>query len=184
MDSQTNHSIPTTYLSQMDSNEPDGVFKPSGLEWNIKTSLPYNPKLRDRARELRKQGILSEVVLWQQVKTKQLLGLDFTRQQIIGHYIVDFFCNRLRLVIEIDGSSHDNKEGYDKVRDEYLQSFGLVVVHYTDIDVLNNLEGVLQNQKIIISRQDVAVLIPRQSTTATPLEIPRQLRCHPFGKGE
>ncbi|MGQ4005164.1 DUF559 domain-containing protein [Francisellaceae bacterium CB300] len=56
---------------------------------NIK--LPYNPKLKQRARELRKAGNLSEVLLWQKIKNRQLLGLDFDRQKIIGNYIVDFY---------------------------------------------------------------------------------------------
>ncbi|MGQ4006258.1 DUF559 domain-containing protein [Francisellaceae bacterium CB300] len=87
--------------------------------------LPYNPKLKQRAKELRKAGNLSEVLLWNRLKRKQFLKLDFDRQKIIGNYIVDFYCPNLGVVIEIDGSSHDNKEGYDRIRDEYLKGLGL-----------------------------------------------------------
>ncbi|MDE4967681.1 endonuclease domain-containing protein, partial [Francisella tularensis] len=65
--------------------------------------LPYNPKLKDRAKELRKAGILSDVLLWQELKSRKFLNLDFNRQNVIGNYLVDFYCDDLRLVIEIDG---------------------------------------------------------------------------------
>ncbi|MBL4744427.1 MAG: DUF559 domain-containing protein [Cycloclasticus sp.] len=106
-------------------------------------SLPYNPKLKQRARELRKAGNLSEVLFWNQVKRKQFLGLDFDRQKIIGNYIVDFYCANVQTVIEIDGSSHDDKQEYDAKRDAYLEGLGLTVIHILDADVKNNLEGVI-----------------------------------------
>ena len=75
--------------------------------------LPQNKSLRPLARELRKDSTLSEVLLWNQLKNKQFFNLDFDRQKIIGNYIVDFYCPSLKLVIEIDGGSHDNKLSYD-----------------------------------------------------------------------
>ena len=105
--------------------------------------MPHNPKLKDRARELRKAGILSEVLFWNAVKNGKLLGLDFDRQRIIGNYIVDFYVKRLGIVIEIDGSSHDEKEEYDIERDSFLRGLELDVIHFTDSEVKNNLEGVI-----------------------------------------
>ncbi|ORU66158.1 endonuclease domain-containing protein, partial [Francisella tularensis] len=105
----------------------------------MKRILPYNPKLKDRAKELRKAGILSEVLLWQELKSRKFLNLDFNRQKVIGNYIVDFYCDDLRLVIEIDGSSHDDKQEYDSIRDLYLLGLDLKVLHIQDIDVKNNL---------------------------------------------
>ena len=106
-------------------------------------ALPYNPALKERARKLRKAGNLSEVLFWNQVKNKQFKNYDFDRQKIIGNYIVDFFCTNCNVVVEIDGSSHDNKQEYDAVRDEYLKSLGLEVIHVTDIDIKNNLGAVM-----------------------------------------
>ncbi len=106
--------------------------------------LPFNPNLRDRAKELRKVGNLSEVILWNKLKSKQFLNLDFDRQKIIGHYIVDFYCKNLGVIIEIDGGSHDDKQEYDAERDAYLEGLGLRVVHVLDRDVKNNLVGVLE----------------------------------------
>ena len=57
-------------------------------------SLPYNPALKERARALRRAGNLAEVLLWNQLKSRQVLGLDFDRQKIIGNYIVDFIAHR------------------------------------------------------------------------------------------
>lgn len=106
--------------------------------------LPHNPQLKERARELRKSGNLSEIVLWNQIKKKQFKGLDFDRQKIIGNYIVDFFCTNCNVVIEIDGSSHDTKVEYDATRDAYLESLGLHIIHISDTEVLHNLSGVME----------------------------------------
>lgn len=106
--------------------------------------LPYNPKLKDRARELRQAGNLSEVLFWNQVKNKQFKRFDFDRQKIIGNYIVDFYCSNCNVVIEIDGSSHDTKVEYDAERDAFLESLGLVVIHIPVTDVMNNMSGVMK----------------------------------------
>lgn len=114
--------------------------------------LPYNPKLKERARELRKAGNLSEVLFWNQVKNKNFLSLDFHRQKIIGNYIVDFYCPALQLVVEIDGSSHNDKIEYDKERDNFLESLNLKIIHYSVKDVKMNMSGVIENLKEICGR--------------------------------
>ena len=106
--------------------------------------LPYNPLLKDRARELRKAGNLSEVVLWKRLRNKQFKGYNFDRQKIIGNFIVDFYCPNRGVVLEIDGSSHDNKQEYDTERNAFLEGLGLTVIHVTTGDVLNNLDGVMK----------------------------------------
>ena len=106
-------------------------------------SLPYNPALRDRAKALRKAGILHEALLWIELKSDKLNGLDFDRQKIIGNYIVDFYCAEKAVVIEVDGSSHDSKQLEDAQRDEYLGSLELTVIRLLAKDVLQNLEGVV-----------------------------------------
>ena len=105
--------------------------------------LPYDPRLRQRARELRKAGVLSEVLLWQRLKCGQVNGWDFDRQKIIGSFIVDFFCGNIGLVVEIDGSSHDLKTDYDIRRDRYLKGLGLKVLHVLDRDVRYRIEDVI-----------------------------------------
>jgi len=114
----------------------DGVVK-----WY---ELPFNPNLKQRAKELRKAGNLSEVLFWQQVKKRQFMNLDFDRQKIIGNYIVDFYCKDIGVIIEIDGNSHDDKQEYDQERDAYLQGLGLKIFHIQDSDIKKNLESVLE----------------------------------------
>ncbi|MEZ4620213.1 MAG: DUF559 domain-containing protein [Caldilineaceae bacterium] len=87
-------------------------------------SLPYNPALARRAKALRKAGILHEALLWLQLKSKKLNGLDFDRQKIIGNYIVDFYCAEKDVVIEVDGSSHDSKQPADAERTSVFELLG------------------------------------------------------------
>ena len=104
--------------------------------------LIYNHKLKNRSRDLRNSSTLSEVILWTHLKQKKF-GYQFLRQKPIGNYIVDFYCPRSRLVIGIDGLSHQGREQYDKFRDEYLSSLGLRTIRFLDSDVKNNLDAVL-----------------------------------------
>jgi very-short-patch-repair endonuclease len=106
--------------------------------------LPFNPNLKQRAKELRQAGNLSEVLFWNQVKNKQFKGFDFDRQKIVGNYIVDFFCTNCNVVIEIDGSSHNDKQEYDAARDAFLENLGLTVIHIPVGDILKNLDGVME----------------------------------------
>lgn len=77
--------------------------------------------------------------------------IDFDRQRIIGNYIVDFYVKTLGLVIEIDGSSHDNKEEYDQKREDYLISLGLKVYKISDSRVKHDLNNVMMElEKYII----------------------------------
>ena len=102
----------------------------------------YDPKLKELSRELRKSGNLSEVLLWEQLKARKMKGYQFMRQKPIGNYIVDFFCSKLKLVIEIDGESHDQKLEKDRLRQQKLESLGLSFLRFYDLDVKNDLNGV------------------------------------------
>jgi len=108
-----------------------------------KVIVPYNPKLKEVARRLRKSGTLAEVLLWRYLKGKQLLGYDFDRQKPIDNYIVDFFCNELMLAIEIDGISHENKSEEDRIRQSKLESLGIRFLRFYDSDIKKNMQGVL-----------------------------------------
>jgi S-adenosylmethionine:tRNA ribosyltransferase-isomerase len=126
---------------------------------NYKT-LPFNPDLKQRATELRKAGSLPEALLWKEIKGKQINGLNFNRQIVIGNYIVDFFCPKTGLVIEIDDmATHDNKWKYDAKREAFLSSLGLTILHVPAKDVLKDISSVVE-------------LIKRHPGTA----------CHPSGQ--
>jgi len=66
------------------------------------------------------------------------------RQKPIGNYIVDFYCSKLGLIVEIDGITHNNKQTYDQKRDEYLEKLGLKILHINAYSVLNNISGILE----------------------------------------
>ena len=110
------------------------------------TILPYSPKLKELARRLRKSSTLSEILLWQHLKGKQMLGYDFHRQKPIDDYIVDFFCNELMLAIEIDGVSHEFEEVYvkDMAREQRLESLGVHFLRVDDREVKKDINNVLQ----------------------------------------
>ena len=112
---------------------------------NFVENLPYNSNLNQLAKNKRKAGILSEVLFWQQVHKGVFHKIDFDRQRIIGNFIVDFYVKTLGLVIEIDGSSHDNKVEYDAARQAYLENLGLKVYRITDIDVKKRL-GIVMSE--------------------------------------
>jgi len=106
--------------------------------------IHYNPKLKQRARELRKNSTLSEVLLWEELKSRKMLGYKFLRQKPIGNYIVDFFCNKLKMVIEIDGDSHtEEKFEYDINRQKWLESSGVNVLRFDDLEVKKDMNNVL-----------------------------------------
>ncbi len=106
-------------------------------------NLPYNSKLKTRAKLLRKAGNYAEVVFWQQVHKAKFHGIDFDRQRIIGNYIVDFYVKKLGLIIEIDGESHNSKEEYDEKRSRYLETLGLKIFKATNFRILHDLGNVL-----------------------------------------
>ena len=106
--------------------------------------LPKNKDLLSRSRSLRKGYVLSEVVFWKQVRNKEFHQIDFDRQKIIGNYIVDFYIKSLGIVIEIDGSSHNDKEDYDNKRQLFLESLDLVVYRISDYRIKNDLRNVMK----------------------------------------
>src|SRR5699024_11311264 len=106
--------------------------------------LPKNKSLLHRARSLRKAGVLSEVIFWLQVHKGKFYKIDFDRQRIIGNYIVDFYAPALGLIIEIDGTSHNDKEEYDVQRQAFLESLGLIVYRISDLRVKHDLINVMK----------------------------------------
>ena len=107
----------------------------------------YNKK-KDQAkrRYLRKNMPKSEVILWSKLKNRQMHGERFLRQYGVDQYVLDFYCPRLKLAIEIDGDSHfmPGAEEQDKARQEYIESFGIQFLRFTNEDVYKNIDGVCQ----------------------------------------
>ncbi len=98
--------------------------------------IPYNPRLKALARQLRNNLTRTEAMLWKHLQKEQLLGYDFDRQRPVDEYIVDFFCKELLLAIEIDGASHDHPDAYaaDLQRQQRLETLGSCLLRFTDHD--------------------------------------------------
>ena len=109
--------------------------------------IPYDKNLVSRARELRSSETEAEKkFLYEIIKSKDLINLKFTRQKPIGNFIVDFYCAKLKLAIEVDGEIHKFQKIRDNERDNFLkQKFGIKIIRYKNEDVLNNTEFVLEN---------------------------------------
>lgn len=84
--------------------------------------------------------------MWRRLRARQFFDLRFRRQDLIGPYIVDFYCSQLRLVVEIDGDVHAKPEQklHDTKREYYLTQLGLHVFHVNNDDVIHNIDGILE----------------------------------------
>ena len=108
--------------------------------------IHYEPYLTELARQLRNNATKSEIRLWQHLKRDQLHGYDFHRQKPIDRYIVDFFCNKLRLSIECDGYSHQFLDVIQKdtKKTKRLNQLGIHVLRFSDWQILNDTENVIR----------------------------------------
>ena len=88
-----------------------------------------------------------ELVFWTAIRERKLKGYKFRRQYSVERYVIDFYCTKVRLGIEIDGSSHfnQNQKQYDNLRSEYIHSLGIKILRYTNDEIMKNLSGVLEH---------------------------------------
>jgi very-short-patch-repair endonuclease len=100
--------------------------------------------VEQRAKELRGSMTRAEVILWQRLRAKQMRGLRFRRQEPLGSYIADFYCAAAKLIIELDGASHEGRVEYDAQRDAILRAEGYTILRFTNEQVLGDLAGVLE----------------------------------------
>ncbi len=107
----------------------------------------YDSRLKQLARNLRNNSTLSEVLFWNEVKGKRINGFQFLRQMPIGNFIIDFYCPKLRLAIEIDGDSHGFDEAIqrDKFKEKYLSKLGIHLIRYDDNELKSNIQGTIDH---------------------------------------
>ena len=101
-------------------------------------------KFLEYSKELRKKSQIPEQIMWSILRNRRFCNLKFRRQFCIGNYIVDFYCDAVRLVIEIDGEQHffPENEEYDRKRTDYLSSCGVKVIRYVNSDIDHLFEAV------------------------------------------
>jgi very-short-patch-repair endonuclease len=102
----------------------------------------FHPRTLGNARNLRANTVPAEQKLWQRLRNRQLDGLKFRRQVPVGSFIADFICHEAKLLIEIDGPSHDEREAYDEKRTSVLETHGFRVIRFMNEDVHQNLDDV------------------------------------------
>ncbi len=106
----------------------------------------YNHNLKRNSRRLRSTMTISERRLWTRVRRKQILDVQFYRQKPLGNYIVDFYAPRAGLVIEVDGAHHLEAEqaAKDTLRDAYMKAQGLLVLRFSNHQVLQQIDRVVE----------------------------------------
>ena len=111
-------------------------------------SYIYNQRSqKDLRKKLRKNQPITERLLWSKLRNRQLFGFKFRRQYGVGPFSVDCCCPKARLVVEVDGDSHyfnENTKQKDKERQRYIEDSGFVVLRFTNAEIVENIEGVLQ----------------------------------------
>ena len=108
--------------------------------------VPYNRRLKTKARSLRTNPTDAELHLWYRLRRKQILGVQFYREKPVGNYIADFFAPAAKLVVELDGAQHLElgQAKYDAQRTRYLEQQGLKVLRFDDRQALLQTESVLE----------------------------------------
>jgi len=108
-------------------------------------NLGYNKTLKHLARKLRKNSTPAEVRLWSELfRSDRMMGYTFLRQRPVLNYIADFMCKALKLIIEIDGASHEIEKIWqkDQKRQKELQEYGFTLLRFTDEEIFNDLDNV------------------------------------------
>lgn len=122
------------------------LFEKQVLSCCVRKIIPYNPKLKMLARQLRNNSTKSEILLWKQLRNKQMAGFDFHRQKPVDNYILDFFCQELMLGIELDGITHQFEDVFEKDnrKEEKLLSLGIKILRFSDNQVVDDMPNVLR----------------------------------------
>jgi len=110
----------------------------------FKRNTRVDPILLERARDMRHEQVSAEKKLWHVLRNRQLNNYKFRRQQPVGPFIADFYCTEAMLVVELDGSSHDDRVEYDARRTTRLMRDGHHVIRFANGDVHWNLDAVLE----------------------------------------
>lgn len=109
-----------------------------------KQNLGASQNIKSKAKELRKNPTRQEKLLWEKIRRRQLNGMHFRKQHRYNIYILDFFCFKANLAIEVEGKIHLKKKEYDTERTRFLESSGLEVLHFRNEDIENRIDWVIE----------------------------------------
>ena len=118
--------------------------------------LGSRPIIFRRARQLREKSTATEQILWERLRGKQLDGFRFRRQHPIGNFIVDFYCHRAKLIVEVDGSIHllKTEKAYDLERNEFFNERQFEVIRFSNQEVNHDIEDVLDRIRFLLRKDD------------------------------
>jgi very-short-patch-repair endonuclease len=128
----------------MSTDSPEKAEKPHSWA-HTNTPKEIYDKTKLLSREMRSNPTAAENHLWQRLRKEQVLDFKFRRQYTIDRFIVDFYCTEARLVIEVDGGIHDEQQEADQLRTEFLESLGLRVLRFTNGEVIQQTDGVIES---------------------------------------
>ena len=110
---------------------------------------------KEKRRKLRNNPTYTEKILWNSLRRRQICDVRFLRQYSVNQFVIDFYAPKIKLAIEVDGSSHIGKEAYDKSRQEYIEDFGIEFIRFTNEDVIGNMNKVVaQIEEVVKSSLD------------------------------
>ncbi len=119
--------------------------------------LPYNLDLKERAKELRKNMTRAERKLWvsflQKYNKRWPDKITILRQKVIDNYIVDFYIWKFKLIIEIDGGVHENRQEYDSIRTQILEWFWLTEIRFSNEEIMNNFDDICRKIKSYFNKK-------------------------------
>jgi very-short-patch-repair endonuclease len=143
------------------------IFPPleKGRSRDQVTRFTRTKLLTARARELRRNSTKPEVKLWNVLRGDPL-GVSFRRQHPIGPYVLDFYCPALKLAVELDGSQHFDRQDHDRRRTFYLNTKGIHVIRFWNVEINENFDGVCER----IARA-IAKLTPTQNAARSDLPL-------------
>jgi len=112
----------------------------------------------------------AEIILWSKIKNKQLNGYKFRRQASIANFIVDFYCPKIKLAVEIDGDLHyltSETRWYDRRRQNTIENFGVKFLRFSNIDIYKNIDGVIRTIELVAAPKDSLSTPPARQRRAT-----------------
>ncbi|MDD3793703.1 MAG: DUF559 domain-containing protein [Candidatus Gracilibacteria bacterium] len=129
------------HLNHQESPHPNPLPKGEGII--MYSQKEYNPRyIVELSKELRKNQTESEGILWELLRNRKFNDLKFRRQHPFGRYVADFYCDEIKLVIELDGKIHENQKDYDAIRDEVIKTYGVNILRFNSEDVYNNIDKI------------------------------------------
>ncbi|MEH8048130.1 endonuclease domain-containing protein [Gallibacterium anatis] len=119
---------------------------------------PYSKNLKELSQKLRSNQTDAERKLWQRINRDQLLGFRFNRQKPLLNYIVDFYCAKAKLIIELDGSHHYEPEYQekDRQRDDELRSLGFTVMRFSNDEIYYEIEAVVEQIYLFLEQVQIS----------------------------